>query len=66
MIYGPAFTAIGAASIVVSSCLLATMNKHLQKSYQYYFQGEKQTATLNFHPYVGGNHTFGAGLTLQF
>ena len=66
MIYGPAFTAIGAASIVVSSCLLATMNKHLQKSYQYYFQGEKQTATLNFHPYFGSQNTLGAGLTLRF
>lgn len=66
IIYGSAFTAIGAASIVVSSCLLATMNKHLQKSYQYYFQGEKQTATLNFHPYFGSQNTMGAGLTLRF
>ena len=63
---GYAFIAIGAASIVVGSCLLATMNKHLQKSFQYYFQGEKQTATLNFHPYFGSQNTLGAGLTLRF
>lgn len=46
--------------------LLTMGDKHLQKSYHYYINGETQTATLNFHPYVGGNHPFGAGPTLQF
>lgn len=63
---GPTFTTIGACATIGGIVLLTMGDKHLQKSYHYYINGETQTATLNFHPYVGGNHTFGAGLTLQF
>ena len=45
---------------------LCTMNKHLKKSYNYYLNGDSQTATLQFYPYYGGNNTFGVGLTLRF
>ena len=57
---------IGAGMVIPGIVLLTLMNTHLQKSYQYYINGDRQTATLNFHPYIGGNHTFGAGLTLRF
>lgn len=66
VIVGPTFTTIGVCATIGGIVLLTMGDKHLQKSYHYYINGETQTATLNFHPYVGGNHTFGAGLTLQF
>ena len=63
---GAAFIPVGFGLVMGGAILLVIGDKHLQKSYHYYINGETQTATLNFHPYVGGNHTFGAGLTLQF
>lgn len=63
---GASFIPVGFGLAMGGAILLVLGDKHLQKSYHYYINGETQTATLNFHPYVGGNHTFGAGLTLQF
>ena len=63
---GIATTAFGLVCIIVGAAEVVSANKHLQKSYQYYIQGEKQTATLNFHPYFGNYNTMGAGLTLRF
>lgn len=57
---------IGAGMVIPGVVLLSLMNTHLQKSYQYYINGDRQTATLDFHPYIGGNNMFGAGLSLRF
>lgn len=56
----------GLAVMTIGLIQLCCLNHPLKKSYQYYINGDRQTATLNFHPYIGGNHTFGAGLTLRF
>lgn len=57
---------VGLVFIIAGSAELGSRNKHLQKSYQYYINGEKQNATISFHPYFGGYNTMGAGLTLRF
>lgn len=56
----------GLAVMTTGLIQLCCLNHPLKKSYQYYINGDQKTATLNFHPYIGGNHTFGAGLTLRF
>lgn len=56
----------GLAVMTTGLIQLCLLNHPLKKSYQYYINGDQKTATLNFHPYIGGNHTFGAGLTLRF
>ncbi|MBO4231666.1 MAG: hypothetical protein J5862_00295 [Bacteroidales bacterium] len=56
----------GLTLLIVGAVKLNKLNDHLQKSYQYYINGEKQTATINFQPYFGGNNTFGAGISLRF
>lgn len=57
---------VGVGVMITGIVLLYLKNEQLKQSYQYYINGDRQTATLNFHPYIGGNHTFGAGLTLRF
>lgn len=57
---------IGIAALTSGIIFYCSANKHLKKSYQYYLNGSQQTVTLQFHPYYGGNNTFGAGLTLRF
>lgn len=61
-----AMWAPGLAVMTTGLIQLCCLNHPLKKSYQYYINGDQKTATLNFHPYIGGNHTFGAGLTLRF
>ena len=63
---GSAVTGVGFLFILVGSIEIGTCNKHMQKSYQYYINGEKQTATLNFHPYFDNHNTMGVGLTIRF
>lgn len=57
---------VGLVFLIAGSAELGSRNKHLQKSYQYYINGEKQNATVSFYPYFGGYNTMGAGLTLRF
>lgn len=54
------------AIMITGIMQMGVANYHFQKSYQYYLNGNQQTATLQFYPYYGGNNTFGAGLTLRF
>ncbi len=61
-----AIWAPGLAMMTIGLIQLCCLNHPLKKSYQYYINGDQKTATLDFHPYIGGNHTFGAGLTLRF
>lgn len=56
----------GTVAAISGIALLCTMNTHLKKSYQYYLNGDRRPATLQFYPYYGSNNTFGAGLTLRF
>ena len=57
---------VGLIFTIAGAATLGARNKHMQKSYQYYINGEKQTATLNFHPYFDNHNTMGAGITIQF
>jgi hypothetical protein len=66
LISGATTAGIGLILTIAGISELGTMNKHLTKSYHYYVNGEKQTATINFHPYFGVNKTVGAGLTVHF
>ena len=53
--------------LIATGCILyGAASGHLQKSYAYYKNGDKQTASFNIHPYFDRNNTFGAGITLQF
>ncbi len=63
---GSAVTGVGFLFILVGSIEIGTCNKHMQKSYQYYINGEKQAVTLNFHPYFDNHNTMGVGLTIRF
>lgn len=56
----------GMVLMTVGIIQLSTMNKHLQKSYQYYLNGNQRTVSWQVAPYYGGNNTFGAGLSLRF
>lgn len=53
----------GVAAIIAGSIIA---NKHLKKSYNYYLNGDRRTVSWQITPYLGGNNTFGAGLSLRF
>ena len=57
---------LGSTITIIGIIQLSTMNKHLQKSYQYYLNGDQRTVSWQITPYFSGNDTFGAGLSLRF
>ena len=65
-IFSASLAGVGLTLFIAGTATLGARNKHMQKSYQYYINGEKQTATLNFHPYFDNHNTMGVGLTIRF
>lgn len=57
---------IGLVGVAVGVLEIKTGKKHLQRSFQYYINGDNRTASLDFHPYFGSNNVMGMGLTLCF
>lgn len=57
---------VGGGIAVAGIAMLCCKNTQLQRSYQYYIQGDKRELTMDFHPVFGSHSSVGLGLTMRF
>lgn len=56
---------LGGGLMLAGAIMLGCMGSQLQKSYDYYTQGQKRSLSINWHPAIGKDYA-GFGMTMKF